>query len=129
MRGLQYGLVDPVKQGWATLQARGFRFSRDHYQRLLNVMVWFAGSATRTSEPAHCPWNGHKCCQIHHGTLLDIASTLRDVIVAEQVLAADRIDLAALQGRIKAESRSQSANAAYVLRAPSTGTGMREGLD
>jgi len=53
--------------------------------------------------------------QIHHGTLLDIASTLRDVIVAEQVLAADRIDLPALQGRIKAESRSQGANAAYAL--------------
>ena len=56
---------------------------------------------------------GPSCAQIHHGSLVDVATALRDIIVAEQVLPANTIDLETLNARLQAEARSARANAAY----------------
>jgi hypothetical protein len=118
---VQYGLVEPAQQAWASLAARAYRFRQEHHERLLNVMVRARPVHTQAARLlADGGWGGvrvGRAAQVHHGSMLDLATVLRDVIVAEQVLDADRLDLAALQARVKAEARSQGANAAYVCRA------------
>jgi len=59
---------------------------------------------------------GPSCAQIHHGSLVDVATALRDIIVAEHVLPANTIDLETLNARLQAEARSARANAAYATR-------------